>query len=201
MATMLGRVFANDPVWAWAFSDAEARPGQLGRWFEVLVASAMAHRWVWTTDSLETATVWLPPGQPELTEEAEERLGRLVAEMVGPRAPVVMEIFDRFDAAHPHDRDHFYLSLIGTHPDHRGRGVGMELLSANLADVDAGGMPAYLESTNPANLARYQSVGFEVCGRFDLPDDCPERHHDVARAALSAGESVAGGQDTEKCGL
>jgi hypothetical protein len=38
---------------------------------------------------------------------------------------------------------------------------------------DAIDMPAYLESTNPGNLQRYASVGFEVFGTFDLPDDGP----------------------------
>jgi GNAT superfamily N-acetyltransferase len=174
VAAMLGPAFAGDPVWSWAFPDPAARPGQLAAWFNLLVNSAVEHGWVWTDDGLATATVWLPPGCPELNDAAEARLEPLVVDLVGPRAPVVMDIFDRFDAAHPHDRDHFYLSLFGTHPDHRGQGVGMELLRANLARVDAAAMPAYLESTNPANEARYQSVGFEVRGHFELPDDCPD---------------------------
>jgi GNAT superfamily N-acetyltransferase len=173
VALMLGQAFVHDPVWAWAFPDPQARAGQLGRWFDLIAASAVEHRWVWATDGHEAATVWLPPGQPELNDAAAERLEPLVVDLVGPRAPLVMEVFDRFDAAHPHEREHFYLSLLGTHPDHRGRGIGMDLLRANLAAVDAAGMPAYLESTNPANLARYQSVGFEVSGRFDLPEDGP----------------------------
>ena len=74
----------------------------------------------------------------------------------------------------PRNEDHFYLSLIGTHPDHRGAGIGMGLLRENLALIDREGAPAYLESSNPANLARYQSVGFERCGSFQLPDDGPE---------------------------
>jgi ribosomal protein S18 acetylase RimI-like enzyme len=173
LATMLGQAFAQDPVWSWAFPDAAARPAQLARWFGLIGASALGHRSAWVTSGLETATVWFPPGCPELDAEGEEQLVALVGEMMGPRAPVVLEIFDRFEAAHPHEQDHHYLSLFGTAPDHRGRGVGMELLRANLAALDAAGQPAYLESTNPANLARYQSVGFEVCGRFELPDDCP----------------------------
>ena len=49
----------------------------------------------------------------------------------------------------------------------------MGLLAANLARVDAAHMPAYLESTNPGNLRRYESVGFEVNGEFALPDGGP----------------------------
>jgi hypothetical protein len=49
----------------------------------------------------------------------------------------------------------------------------MGLLAANLARIDAVNMPAYLESTNPGNIQRYESVGFEVFETFGLPDDGP----------------------------
>jgi GNAT superfamily N-acetyltransferase len=97
----------------------------------------------------------------------------MLKEMVGEHFDLIEQVFARFEASHPRDRDHFYLSLLGTHTDHRGRGIGMELLAANLSDIDALQMPAYLESTNPKNLTRYESVGFEICGTFDLPDDGP----------------------------
>jgi GNAT superfamily N-acetyltransferase len=61
--------------------------------------------------------------------------------------------------AHPR-QPHYYLSLFGTHSDHRGKGLGMRLLAENLSRIDSEGMPAYLESSNPANLKRYESVGF-----------------------------------------
>jgi predicted GNAT superfamily acetyltransferase len=46
----------------------------------------------------------------------------------------------------------------------------MALLAENLTLIDAEHMPAYLESTNPANDARYASVGFEAVGAFETPD-------------------------------
>ena len=49
----------------------------------------------------------------------------------------------------------------------------MALLADNLARVDAEGVPAYLESTNPANLDRYRSVGFVDRKTFALPDGGP----------------------------
>ncbi len=62
---------------------------------------------------------------------------------------------------------HHYLSLLGTHPDHRGAGHGMRLLADNLELIDGQGMPAYLESTNPADDARYGRLGFEPVGSFE----------------------------------
>lgn len=77
---------------------------------------------------------------------------------------------ERFDSARPEGQDFYYLSLLGTHPEHRGRGLGMDLLAANLAQIDAEAMPAYLESSNPANDARYERLGFRPHGRFSTPD-------------------------------
>ncbi|MGZ6342745.1 MAG: GNAT family N-acetyltransferase, partial [Candidatus Limnocylindrales bacterium] len=63
--------------------------------------------------------------------------------------------------------------LLGTHPAHRGRGIGMELLQHNLGRIDAFGAPAYLESSNPANDHRYERLGFKRRGQFTLPEQGP----------------------------
>jgi hypothetical protein len=49
----------------------------------------------------------------------------------------------------------------------------MALLADNLARIDAEGAPAYLESTNPANLDRYRSAGFVDRDEFALGDAGP----------------------------
>ncbi len=179
----LAEAFFQDPVWGWAFADPTQRKAQHEAWFRLLIESALPHGWVWTTPAHEAASVWVPPGLPELNEADEARLGPMLEEMLGARAELVMEIFDRFEAAHPRGRDHYYLSLLGTHSDHRGSGIGMRLLADNLALLDTARMPAYLESTNPANLLRYESVGFAVCGSVRPPRRRTHRHDHVARTA------------------
>jgi len=69
---------------------------------------------------------------------------------------------------------HFYLSLSATSAAHRGPGYGLGLLAGNLRRIDEAGMPAYLEASNPANVALYERHGFEVRGSFTLPGDGPE---------------------------
>ena len=170
----LADAFFEDPVWGWAFSDPIRRRAQYGVWFEIIIASAVKHRWVWTTPAHEAASVWLPPGCPELSKADEVRLDQQLGRTIGERALLLREIFECFEASHPRDREHFYLSLLGTHTNHRGLGIGMELLAANLATIDALHMPAYLESTNPNNLTRYESVGFEIYGTFGLPGGGPD---------------------------
>jgi GNAT superfamily N-acetyltransferase len=169
----LALAFFDDPVWSWVFDDPARRHGQLLALWGLHVAGAVGYGWVWTTTRAGAVAVWIPPGCAELPEIQAAQVEPLLDEIVGPRRALVLEVFERFDAAHPHDEDHFYLSLLGTHPDHRGQGIGMGLLRENLARIDDTGLPAYLESSNPANLDRYESVGFEQCGEFILPDGGP----------------------------
>ena len=93
----------------------------------------------------------------------------MLEELVGDGAGEVKELFDLFEAARPHDSPHYYLTLLGTHPSHAGQGIGMALLEENLARIDREWMPAYLESSNPANNHRYQRYGFEKIGEFYPP--------------------------------
>ena len=85
----------------------------------------------------------------------------------------MLTLLDRFDASHPRDTPHYYLSLLGTHPDHRGQGKGMGLLAANLALIDKQGFPAYLESSNRDNDHRYERLGFVKVGEFAAPGGGP----------------------------
>ena len=95
-----------------------------------------------------------------------------LAARLGPsRTADCLALFKRFEVNHPHATPHAYLSLLATHPDHRGQGLGMALLADDLRRIDRAHVPAYLESTNPANDRRYESVGFERVGSFRTTDE------------------------------
>jgi GNAT superfamily N-acetyltransferase len=95
----------------------------------------------------------------------------LLRDLEGPRAGEIVQLLERFDAAHPEGPPHYYLSLLGVHPEQRGKGIGMGLVAENLATMDAEGAPAYLESSNSANDRRYEHLGFAKVGSFSTPDD------------------------------
>jgi GNAT superfamily N-acetyltransferase len=159
--------FAGDPIWGWAFPDHDP----LREFWRLLVGSALRYPWVWVMGDYAAASVWIPPDGTELTPEEEEQLEPLFDRLAGTRGHELMELIERFDASHPHEEPSYYLSLLGTHPDHRGKGLGMDLLSQNLARIDAEGAPAYLESTNPSNNRRYEGVGFVRTGEFRTPGE------------------------------
>jgi GNAT superfamily N-acetyltransferase len=163
----LAAAFASDPLWGWAFPERDA----LEVWWRFFVSSALRYPWVSIADDYAAASVWIPPGGSELTDEEEAALAPLLAELVGARAPAVLELLERFDSSHPDDPPHYYLSLLGTRPDQRGKGIGMALLAENLARIDAEGVPSFLESSNSANDHRYEALGFARVGKFKRPDD------------------------------
>lgn len=166
VTTSLAEAFSTDPVWSWAFPE----PAQQHVWWRFWVESAVPQGWVRMTDGAEAAAVWIPPGGVECAPEDEAHCDPLLQVLVGSRRPLLVEMLERFEANHPRDVPHFYLSLLGTADAHRGCGLGMALLAENLARIDEKHGAAYLESSNPANLARYESVGFERVGEFPLPE-------------------------------
>ena len=170
---LLALAFEGDPTWSWAFPDAESRLADHRAWWDLYVHSALPHGWVRINQDGSAASVWFPPGVPELSEEDEARAERLLRTLVGEHADHVLALLERFDASHPGEPPHFYLSLLGTHPAHRGKGRGMGLLAANLAEIDRLRMPAYLESSNRANDHRYERLGFELLGEFSAPGGAP----------------------------
>lgn len=165
--------FHRDPVWSWVFPDEERRPDHYRVFWRFLLEGGLRYPWVRVTQGCEATAMWIPPGGSEQSEAQETEFEPLVASLVGDRTPEVMELMERFGSNHPHDEPHYYLALLGTHDDHRGKGLGMALLSENLERIDALHMPAYLESSNDENLHRYQAVGFEKRGEFSAPNNGP----------------------------
>jgi GNAT superfamily N-acetyltransferase len=169
----LARAFQADPVWSWAFPDPQRRLDQHRVVWGLVAEAALSYGSAWLTGDCAAVALWIPPGKPELLPGDEERLEGLLAELLGDGAASVSETFERFEAAHPEGDPHYYLSLLGTDPDHRGHGLGMGLLAATLERIDAEGAAAFLESSNPVNTPRYERLGFTVCGEFELPEGGP----------------------------
>lgn len=166
VTSVMATAFSRDPAWGpYSFPDDDRRVDQLAAFWGPQLRAAMRFSWTFVTPGCEAAAVWIPPGEPELTPEQERDVVALTVGLVGQQqADVIFEVFEQLEQQHPHDPPHFYLSLLGTHDDHRGRGLGMALLGDSLRVIDELGMPAYLESTNPTNNERYMRHGFQPVG-------------------------------------
>jgi GNAT superfamily N-acetyltransferase len=170
VTTIIELAFVNDPLWSRALSPlsiARRRP-----FWRLFAEGALRYQWTWLLDSGGAASLWIPPEGTEMSTAQEERMSELAISL-GSERDNFHELLRRFDAAHPRSEPHYYLSLLGTHPDHRGHGLGMGLLAHDLALIDGEHCAAYLESSNPANNRRYASAGFEPVGEFSYPGDGP----------------------------
>jgi len=172
VTTTIALAFADDPVWGPAMGGARTSPAAKAELWRLFLAGAIRYPWTRLLPGAAAVSVWIPPDGSELSDEQEEELDRALARILGSAgATEFRELVRRFEEGHPRETPHAYLSLLGTHPDHRGRGLGMALLADDLDRIDTGHLPAYLESTNPANDQRYRSVGFEPVGEFRTVDE------------------------------
>ena len=166
---ILTGAFFTDPTWSWAFPDAERRPAQLASLWRLLVEGAARYPSVWLNADATATAVWIPPGGTELSPEQDELVAPLVVDLLGSAdAPRVLAMMEGFSEHHPHDADHYYLTLLGTDPAHRGNGLGLQLLEDTLALADEDGVGAYLEASNPVNVALYARYGFRPHATFSV---------------------------------
>jgi ribosomal protein S18 acetylase RimI-like enzyme len=128
-----------------------------------------AHGSVYVAADGSGAAMWLPPGvEPD---------GETLEALAMDNAPVERRadlggVFERMGEAHPHE-PHWYLPLIGVDPARQGQGIGAALLRHALARIDADGLPAYLESSNPRNIELYRRHGFEPTGTIQVGTSPP----------------------------
>ena len=159
--------FLHDPVWGVALDPGDGSTRHLRPYWTQYVVGALRYDTVFIGERARTASVWIPPGGSELSDDEEAETRRIANDALSPDlAAALFELWERFEDNRPRDEPHAYLSLLATHPDHAGSGLGQAHLREDLAHWDEVGLPAYLESSNPANNHRYERQGFRAVGEF-----------------------------------
>jgi GNAT superfamily N-acetyltransferase len=172
VTTTVALAFSDDPVWGPAMGGSRTSLSERAILWRILIAGAVRYPWSRLLPDGAAISVWIPPGGTEMSDEQEAEVATQLVRILGPKGAADFHaLTDRFEATHPRETPHAYLSLLATHPDHRGQGLGMALLAEDLVRLDAEHLPAYLESTNPANDRRYMGVGFEPVGAFRTIDE------------------------------
>ena len=160
--------FHDDPTWSWAFPDPARRQAHYAVFWRFMIGGAIRYPWVRMTDGGEAVAIWIPPGGTEVAPEDESGYEPLLQELVGSRSGDVLELLARFDAAHPQDEPHYYLTLLGTDPLYQRTGAGSAALQPVLDRCDTEGLHAYLETQKEANLAFYARHAFELIAKLEI---------------------------------
>jgi ribosomal protein S18 acetylase RimI-like enzyme len=177
-ARALAAAFHGDPLFAWLVPSETGRLGWLERFMGASLKLIADHGQTWVApgrdgaDDVAALITVVGPGRyppPRLRELA--FLGRLLPRLLlgqprPARASAGLKALARVDAVHP-DVPHWYLFQLAVHPDHQARGLGRAIVEHALAYADAEGLPAYLETSNPANLDFYERFGFAVQTRIE----------------------------------
>lgn len=168
LSRVLARSFDDDPLMTWMFPVAVARSVRLPRLFVALMETALPLGEVFTTESLQGAAIWNPPGTFPLGWRTNARMGWTMARLLRRhflgRAPGLMY----FDTHHPRE-PHWYLQMLGTDPDYQGQGIGSSLLAQVLERCDRTGERVYLEASKEKNIPFYARHGFAVSEEMHVP--------------------------------
>lgn len=167
IAATLALAFSDDPVWGPVLRRPDGDTSHLEPFWRRFVEGALPYRTVWVVDDGDAVAVWLPSGEPEMTEQQFAEIEAIVDDRLDPEQRHAFDgLMEAFESNHPHDEPHMYLSLLASNPARRGEGLAQRMLAENLEAFAAEGLPAYLESTNPANDRRYERAGFRTVGGF-----------------------------------
>lgn len=170
LADALALAFEDDPLWGWVLPDPGSRYRRLEALFRELLTDAIEQPdTVFTTEERAGAAVWRAPGRWQ--HGALEGVGLLlrIGVALGPAAFVRMFLVGaKIQGRHPKE-PHWYLELLGTHPDRQGTGVGSALIRQITARCDAEKLPAYLETQRLENVEFYGRHGFSVTEEVDVP--------------------------------
>ncbi|WP_299850133.1 N-acetyltransferase [uncultured Roseovarius sp.] len=152
--------FSSDPFMRWLYPE----PKEFLRHFPLVMdffgGRAFDHGSAFRNDEFTAGALWLPP----TIHPDEEQLVTCFEQTVSKdKHDALFETFGQMEKYHPNE-DCWHLAFIAVDPAHQGKGSGSALLEACLKHCDEDGRPAYLESTNPANLSLYKRHGFEEMG-------------------------------------
>ncbi|MBC7299799.1 GNAT family N-acetyltransferase [Nocardia salmonicida] len=167
---VLAEAFADDPLMAAIWPEAEERHRALPRYF----AASLRHFHI-PAGGVQIASdpggniggvaVWDPPGR---WDQGLMQTMRAVPDLLPAlrlRAGRAITVRRTLDGHHPANA-HWYLANIGTPLSHRGQGFAAQLLQHRLDS--AAGTPSYLVCTRAENVAYYERFGFKVTETFSL---------------------------------
>ncbi len=172
----LTSAFNQDPVMNWFVRQDERHDEVLASLIEHMLGQYMEGGWAIAAEDGSCATLWSRPGASAAGMGIIDQIAmlpRILRTCTFRRLPRVLKVMSALDEHHPHEPDHFYLFMIGVHADHQGQGLGSTILAKALETVDAEGMPAYLENSNPKNMPLYERHGFKVMNEIKFEPDGP----------------------------
>ena len=158
ISALMGLAFAADPFVRWLLPDPYNFLKSNEKYTGLSSGPAFDNGSAFVIGDICGAALWLPPGSKVDSEPLAALRDRYFDPAVLDGFAELMEKSGVYRPVEPH----WHLTLIAVDPVKCGRGYGAALMSHALEICDRDKLPAYLESTNPANLSLYKRFGFEL---------------------------------------
>ncbi len=154
---ILADAFHDDPVINWCCN----HPASLAPFFAFTLPIFIEQNLTYLDPLGRGAASWLAPGQ-SLQWPATLASAAAVFKLGGPIGMYrLMRSGMQTERYHP-KQPHYYLFAIGVRPDHKGQGIGTQLITEILRRCDEENVPAHLENSKPENLPFYEGHGFTI---------------------------------------
>jgi GNAT superfamily N-acetyltransferase len=175
VADALVRAFEDDPLMMYLFRSDEGRRKKSRLFFvsDARRAIEKGKGQVVTNDDGDAkgGAIWFAPGQ--WRTGGIELLGQIpMLFRMGLETPRALSVLGLVEKVHPKE-PHWYLAVLGTDPEHQGKGVGSALMAPVLGKCDDEGLPAYLESSKERNIPFYERHGFKVTNELQIKNGPP----------------------------
>ena len=168
----LVRAFAQDPITGFLLQPGLGYQERLAQFFSLLMRARITLKMPVVVASgasgIHGAAMGYATAHPAWPKDLTEEWNRF--ESVIPELTERMAVYDEVAAKFKPPAPHYYLGVIGVHPDMRGGGVGTQLLRSfcDLSRNDPLSCGVYLETAEESNLRFYERAGFAETGRGRL---------------------------------
>ena len=168
VTAVLAEAFLDGDLADWLVPHRERRRAVYADYFLIWAEFFLIHGQVDTTEDLDAVALWWPVGNKLVMDipDYDERLAKATGDALDRFVSLDMTM----DLHHPMDKPHHYLAFLAVHPDRQGEGLGSALLAHHLGQLDADGVPAYLEATGTRNRMLYVRHGYKLLMPVTIPD-------------------------------
>ena len=175
LSLLMAHAFVNDPMIRWPLPAAgiERSTTLMFRWLlEGYADIGFLWQAVEPTGKAVGCAAWLPPGRSQELERVDRASRPRIAELTDDGGARYDTLWDWIEEKIP-DEPVWFLDMIAVEEVARGTGVGSALLRFGLERARADGVPAFLETARPDNVAMYEHFGFRVVDESDAPGGGP----------------------------
>ena len=143
MIATLTAAFLIDPITRWMLPDPQQYLEAFPSMLRPLGRAACEHNTAFATAGFSGVALWMPPS----ANADEEGSAELIDRWVEPdKQGELAEASEKTSACKPDDDVTWHLPMIGVDPFHQRRSIGAALFQHHLREIDAAGLPAYLET-------------------------------------------------------